>query len=297
MERDGFLNYSNVPKKFKQLCIRSEKFLSEFSHMFELYKQDEVYKGETVYDRNIAVNQYGEFSNIINGLSKTVAGVCQKEREKERFCVSVAVCQEPRGGQEMSGDTVIHFKNENNYFVILCDGMGSGKSAREISSLTARLFAEFFGSGIDKKSAVNMINSALALNADRESFSSADILEIDLVTGEAEFLKIGSAQSFIKRGREIEEISSSALPIGILENIAVTPQRYELSQNDVILMVSDGVGEASSGVMKNDWIRKLLLSESMGDEELAKRFLEGAKSRMVYNDDMTSVIVRIKKAE
>ena len=72
MDRDGFLNYSNVPKHFNQFCIRSEKLLSEFSHMYELYKQNEVYKGEAVYDRNIAVNQYGEFSNIINGLSAVI---------------------------------------------------------------------------------------------------------------------------------------------------------------------------------------------------------------------------------
>lgn len=297
MERDGCLSYSNAPKRFCNSCIRSEKMLSEFSHMYELYKQNELYKGEAVFDRNIAVNQYGEFSSIINGLSQTVAVMPKTETESERYEVSAAVCQESGDGQETSGDTVMHFKNGNKYFVILCDGMGSGRTAHEISSLAARLFAEFLCSGIDKKSAVNMINSALALNADRESFSSADILEIDLVTGEAEFLKIGSAQSFIKRGHEIEEISSSALPIGILENIKVVPQRRMLTHGDMILMVSDGIGEASSGVMKNDWIKKLFLSGTASDGEMAKRFLEGAKSRAVYRDDMTSVVIRIKTAE
>ena len=297
IEKDGFLNHSNISKDFKQSCLRSERFLNEFSHMYELYKQNEVYSGEAGYDRNIAVNQYGEFSNIINDLSQTVITIPKKDEKKEEYSVKIAVCQEPRGGQEINGDTVIHFKNGSKYFVILCDGMGSGKAAREISSLAARLFAEFFSSGIEKKSAVNMINSALALNADRESFSSADILEIDLITGMAEFLKIGSAQSFIKRGQEIEEISSSALPIGILENIEVTPQRYTLAQNDMILMVSDGIGEASSGIMKNEWIKKLLRAKGLSDEELARRFLESAKSRTVYSDDMTSVIVRIERAD
>lgn len=296
MERDGFLNYSNVPKRFYKACVRAEKLLVEFSHMYELYKQNEVYKGEAVYDRNIAVNQYGEFSKIINGLSQTVTVIPKAEIPKERYSIDVAVCQEAGEGQGISGDTVIHFKNGNKYFVILCDGMGSGKAAHEISSLTARLFAEFFCSGIDKKTAVNMINSALALNADRESFSSADILEVDLVTGEAEFLKIGSAQSFIKKEQEIVEVSSSALPIGILENITVVPQKYTLIQNDMILMVSDGIGEASIGIMKNEWIKKLFRSEVKSVDELANRILEAAKSKAVYRDDMTSVAVIIKKA-
>lgn len=295
MEHDGFLNYSNVPKKVYRTCVRSEKLIDEFSHMYELYKQNEVYKGEAVYDRNIALNQYRDFSNIISGLSQTVTVMPKTEIQSEKYSVNVAVCQEAREGQEISGDTVIHFREGNKYFVILCDGMGSGRSAHEISSLTAQLFSEFFCSGIDKKSAVNMINSALALNADRESFSSADILEIDLITGEAEFLKIGSAQSFIKRGQEIEEVSSSTLPIGILENINVMPQRYALEQNDIVLMLSDGIGEASNGVMKNEWIKKLFLKEEKSVDELAKRLLDGAKSRAVHKDDMTSVIVKIKE--
>ena len=293
IERDGFLNFSNAPQRFGNLCIRSENLMREFSHLYELYKQNEVHKGEAAYDRNIVINQYDEISNIIDSLSQSVSD----SREKtENFEVSVAVCQEPRGEQEINGDTVIHFKKGSRYFVILCDGMGSGKAAREISSLSARLFSEFLNSGISKQAAVKMINSALALNVDRESFSSADILEIDLVTGEAEFMKIGSAQSFVKSGNTVGEISSSALPIGILESIEVMPQKVSLLQNDMILMISDGIGEASSGIMKNEWIKKLLLSGESSDEALARRFLESAKSRTVYSDDMTCVIVRLKKA-
>ena len=142
-----------------------------------------------------------------------------------------------------------------------------------------------------------MINSAIALNADRESFSSADILEIDVCSGEAEFLKIGSAQSFMKRDNEVEEVSSSALPVGILERISVKPQKYKFSAGDEILMITDGIGEAGNGVLKNEWIKKIFVSSKGNCEERARQILDGAKARTVFSDDMTVVIIRLKYAE
>lgn len=294
LERDGFLTPSNVPKSFNNACRRPEKFLTEFAHIYELNKQTELFRGESVYDKKIVLNQYEEISNLISNLSRFIADIKETDATTERFCVDVYIAEEPRSGQEISGDTVIHFKKGNKYFVILCDGMGSGIDANEISSLTARLFAEFLKSGIDKKSAVNLINSALSLNADRENFSSADILEIDLSKGIAEFLKIGSAQSFLKRKNEITEVTSSALPIGILDNIEVFPQSFNIAENDIILMVSDGISEAMTGVIKNEWINRIFLSDTPC-ESLASKFLENAKIRSVYSDDMTSVVIKISE--
>ncbi|MBR4720993.1 MAG: SpoIIE family protein phosphatase [Clostridia bacterium] len=293
MDRDGFLNSSNLPLSFWRSCVRAEGFLNEFLHMREFEKKTEILKGELASDREIVAKQYGEISNIISTLTKRG----EEETREIKYDVSVSVCQEAKSGQEINGDTVIHFKNGNKYYVVICDGMGSGVAAREISGLTARLFAEFFASGIEKGVAVDMINSALALNADRESFSSADILEIDMCSGEAEFLKVGSAQSFIKKDNAVEEISSSALPVGILENIAVEPQRYRFSAGDEILMITDGIGEAGCGVLKNEWIKKIFVSPKVNCEERAKLILEGAKTRSVFSDDMTVVIIRLKSAE
>lgn len=297
MERDGFLNSSNAPYGFGAVCERPEKFITEFSHVYELNKQNELFRGEASYDRTIALNQYGELSDIISSLSCLAAEEPKPEEKKELFSVKLSVCQEPCRGQDICGDTVIHFQKEHRYFVILCDGIGSGQAARDISSLSAQLFAEFLSSGIDKKSTVNIINSALALNSDKESFSSADILEIDLFTGRAEFFKIGCAQSFIKRGDKISEISSCSLPVGILENIDVEPQDFRIMPDDIILMVSDGISEAAGGIMKNDWIKRILLSGTEDVEALAKRFTDGAKSRTAYSDDMTSIVIKIEGKE
>lgn len=296
MEEDGFCDHSNMPLAFRQVCMRSESFLCEFKHVYELYKQNRLFRGEALSGRDIMARQYGEISNVINLLSREVeAGCSVYEPAAVRCLPAVTVYQEPKPGQSVCGDTILHFRRDNKYFVILCDGMGSGSEAMSESRLTARLFSEFLKAGFEKETAVNMINSALALKADQESFSTVDLLEINLETGVAEFLKIGSAQSFLKTKSNIEVISSNALPVGILENIEVSAQQRELKPGDIILMVSDGVGEAGSGVLKNDWIKKLMMMENRNDDELAKLILVGAKARMKFSDDITCAVIRINK--
>ena len=140
-----------------------------------------------------------------------------------------------------------------------------------------------------------MINSALALRADRESFSTADILEINLESGIAEFLKVGSAQSLIKTKEGIDVISSKSLPVGILEQVDAEPQTRCVAPGDLILMISDGVGEAGSGILKNEWLKKVLMLENRKDQELGRIILSGARSRTKFSDDMTCCVIRIKK--
>lgn len=296
IETEGYCDHTNIPLGFKQVCMRSESFLSEFNHAYELYKQSCMHQGDVANDRDIVARQYGEISNVINVLSHQVeVGREEDEPVSLRYKPVVTYRQEPKNGQAVCGDTLIHFEKHGKYFVILCDGMGYGESALSESRLTARLFAEFLRAGFQKETAVSMINSTLALKADKESFSTVDLLEIDLQTGVARFLKIGSAQSFIKTKGKIEEISSKALPVGILENIEVKTEERELKNNDVILMVSDGIGEAGEGVMKNEWIKKMMMLGNRNDSDILHLIIEGAKTRGRVSDDMTGVIIRLKK--
>ena len=296
MEEDGYCDHTNVPLGFRQVCVRSESFLREFNHVYELFKQDALYQGEALSGRGIIARQYSEISNVIRSLSHELdEGFVEDEPGKCRFSAAVSELQESKKGQAVCGDTLVHFERGNKYFVILCDGMGSGEAALSESRLTAKLFEEFLKAGFAKETAVSMINSALALKADKESFSTVDILEIDLETGVTEFLKIGSAQSFIKTKSEIAVISSKTAPVGILENVEAEVESRELKNGDMILMVSDGVSEAGDGVLKNEWIKKILSFDNRRDDEICRLIISGAKARMKFSDDMTCVIIRIKK--
>ena len=296
MEEDGFCDLSNMPIGFGQICLRAERFLSEFGHMYELYKQNTIACGTAKSSRDIMARQYSEISNVIERLSKEIEEKDEEcEMEERIFSPKVTVRTEPKNGYSVSGDTVIYFERENKFFVILCDGMGSGDDAMHQSRLTARLFEKFLKAGFDKETSLRMINSSLALKADQESFSTVDILEIDTKTGDCEFLKVGSSQSFIKKKKEIGTLSSKSLPVGILENIEAEPIKCKAEAGDVIVMVTDGVSEAGSGVLKSDWIKKLLLLEKRKPWEVADLIIEGAKARAKFSDDMTCCVIKIEK--
>lgn len=296
MEEDGYCDLTNMPIGFGQICLRAERFLNEFAHVYELYKQNTISCGVAKSSRDIMARQYSEISNVIELLSREIeAGETQYSGERRIYAPKVTVRTESKAGYSVSGDTVIYFERENKFFVILCDGMGSGNDAMQQSRLTARLFEKFLKAGFDKQTCLRMINSALALKADQESFSTVDILEIDTETGDCEFLKIGSAQSFIKRKKEIGVISSKSLPVGILENIDAHPVRCTAEVGDIIVMVTDGVSEAGNGVLKSDWIKKLLLLEKRKPWEVADLIIEGARARAKYSDDMTCCVIKIEK--
>ena len=83
--------------------------------------------------------------------------------------------------------------------------------------------------------------------------------------------------------------------MGILENIDAKPLRCKVEAGDIILMVTDGISEAGNGVLKADWIKKLLSLEKRKPWEIADLIIVGAKARAKFSDDMTCCVIKIEK--
>lgn len=66
----------------------------------------------------------------------------------------------------------------------------------------------------------------------------------DLYTGDCEFLKIGASTTFLKRKHWVETITSTSMPMGILQDVDYECTRKRLEEGDYIVMVSDGVMDA-----------------------------------------------------
>ena len=90
-------------------------------------------------------------------------------------------------------------------------------------------------------------------------------------------------------------ISSKALPVGIIENIEISPVKCTVENGDIILMMTDGISEAASGVLKNDWIKKIMSLEKRKPWELAELIMCGAKARSRFGDDMTCCVIKIER--
>ncbi len=205
------------------------------------------------------------------------------------------VCKLPKEGNEASGDDhTLHELKDGHFVAILSDGMGNGSKAAGQSYATVSILDKLLETGVDRDFAVKMINSILLLRTQEESFATVDLTLIDLHTGRAEFIKIGAATTYIKRGREVWSVKSTSLPAGILNSVDLERTVVQLQPGDLIIMVTDGVADSKIEVGKEDWIiRALRQVEVVGPEALGEYLMNLARINQdgILKDDMTIIVL------
>lgn len=72
IEKDGSLNRDNVPEHFCDRCVRTDWFIYEINHVYELYKRDVLRREDAVVTRNLISVQYGELNKLFNGIAGDV---------------------------------------------------------------------------------------------------------------------------------------------------------------------------------------------------------------------------------
>jgi stage II sporulation protein E len=133
---------------------------------------------------------------------------------------------------------------DGRYLLALSDGMGTGARAAEESSAVISLLENFLEAGFDQDITINTINSILMLRSREEIFATADICVLDLVNCHADFIKIGAVSTFIRRGDNVITIQEATLPIGILDEVEPNKITVPIQDEDMLIMVTDGVFDA-----------------------------------------------------
>ena len=106
-------------------------------------------------------------------------------------------------------------------------------------------------------------------------------------------MKAGAALSFIRKDGEMYRAESPSLPAGILTDVEFAYTEDELSENDIVVMVSDGA--VSSG---EDWIERIIMRwDEKSMQELADLINDESVARRTdgHDDDITVIAMRIKK--
>ncbi|QED45895.1 stage II sporulation protein E [Cytobacillus dafuensis] len=220
-------------------------------------------------------------------------------RSAKAFTVETGVAHAAKGGGFLSGDSYSTMELGCGKFAIaISDGMGNGERAHIESKETLQLLQKILQSGIEEKVAIKSVNSILSLRTTDEIFSTLDLAMIDLQNAGAEFLKIGSSPSFIRRGNKVFKVEASNLPMGILQEFEVDVVSEQLKAGDVLIMMSDGIFEGAKHVENFDLWMKRKISELKTDDpqDVADLIMEEViRSRSGYiEDDMTVVVARIK---
>lgn len=221
----------------------------------------------------------------VNGLSLV---------EEEPYKALAGVACRKKDGETVSGDAGTYFKRlDGKVYLLLCDGMGSGLEANRESSLAIRLLEQFLRTGIPADHALRTLASALALRGEETGgFTTVDLLEVDLFTGEAVLYKLGAAPTYVRQGDSIRRLSGTSLPAGLAEGTeeAADCFRLRLFPGDCVLMISDGI----CGTGEDGWILERLSTFS-GDSPrtLAAQLI--TQSPQGATDDRTALVVKLEK--
>lgn len=221
---------------------------------------------------------------------KEKGSVCLVQSEPLMAVVGVAARE--KDGQNVSGDAGAWFKDEaGRLHIFLCDGMGSGQSAREDSTCAVELLERFLRAGVEPIEALRTLNDSLALRGEeRGGFTTIDLLRFDLFTGEGTIYKLGAAATYVRRGEKTLRLTGQSFPAGLsAQGSTADVIHLKLSAGDWLIMASDGVtgGEDS-------WIIDALQNwEGGSPRQLAQDLLEGAAQRQLVKDDRTVVVLKV----
>ncbi len=212
-------------------------------------------------------------------------------KRARKIKLEFARCACAKGGCGVNGDSVNFFESDEDYFyALISDGMGSGRSAALTSRLTSIFLEKLLTTGTHKNVTLEMLNNLL-LSKNDESFATVDLLEIDLLSGDASFIKAGAAPAYILRASKLYKIASFTPPAGIVRSFCAESTKFVLEKGDTVLMLSDGIVQSSDDA---PWLCEML-SQDVGDDpsRLCDRILSKAKKINLREDDMTCAAVRV----
>jgi len=234
-----------------------------------------------IVERELEIPKYSS----VNGLTRIEIW------EKPQFCIDVSASQIAGSRAEITGDSYETFlDNQAEAYVVLSDGMGSGKRAQLDSLLTSSLISRLIRAGIGYSSAIRMINSSMRVKAWEESFATVDISIINLYDGTLNIIKAGASASFLVRGEQLKKIEGVSLPIGILQEVKPVKMSLNLKQNDIIITTSDGVVDEAL-----EAIRKIAISNKKASaKEISEKMIKCAKQFTgdSHSDDITIVVTK-----
>ncbi len=210
------------------------------------------------------------------------------EREPLEAEVGVAACC--RGGKAPSGDVARSFKSaEGILYLIVADGMGSGKEASEDSAAAAALAEKLLRAGIGPETVLRTLNTALLLRSEKRICSlSLDLMSVNLFTGETCVYKYGAAPSYVRSGSVVRAVQGST-PAAGTDDVGPDCIRMQLESGSAAVILSDGAARAEN-------VGERLRSCAPGSlRELAGNILTDAAARGGWEDDMTVLTLSLLK--
>ena len=273
------LEYLHRPLAFQ--CRKTGRITGELRRSQEQLRAMKADRERQRQYRAAVIQQYQFLSDFLRNLADQLPR--RGDRITAHFRIEVSARSVSK--EAANGDKCMAFSGAGcKYYVLLCDGMGTGLGAAQEGKSTAGLLRKMLTAGFPAEYAFRSINSVLALRGQAGAVT-LDLAEVRLDTGRIALYKWGAAPSWILRKKGAEKIGTATPPPGIsVTEMRETVLRLSLRRGEVLVLLSDGVEVG-------DVLRRKGMAPDAPPGELAEKLLELGCGN--GEDDATAAVIRL----
>lgn len=262
-------------------CRKTGRLLQELRRSQEQMRAIRADRDRQQEYRAAVVQQYHFLSEYLQDLSDVLAQ--RSHTPQQAYQPELAVCTASRAGA--NGDRCLWFAGvECRYYIVLCDGMGTGLEAARDGKTTASMLKKLLSAGYPPEYALRSVNSLCVLQG-RGGAVTIDLAELQLDTGKATLYKWGAAPSYIISRNDAIKIGTATPPPGLsMTDYRETVEKLSLRRGELLVLRSDGAGG-------EEVLQTVLEEPDLPPGEMAARILESRASS--ETDDATVAVVRL----
>jgi serine phosphatase RsbU (regulator of sigma subunit)/anti-sigma regulatory factor (Ser/Thr protein kinase) len=207
---------------------------------------------------------------------------------------------------ETGGDYVDYIRSADgrHWSFLVGDVAGHGLGAAMLMVDTrARLRTHLEADGATAPAEVlGRVSARLFDESEPHEFVTLALLSVDSVTGQLSYVGAGHEPPLVYRARSgtWEELASTGLPLGMVENESYRVERTRLETGDILVMATDGVTEAEDAQGRpfdTDSIKEVIVQCHSNNadaiaESLADRLLTH-RGKPAFMDDVSYLVVKV----
>ena len=262
-------------------CRKQGRLLAEMRRSQEQLRAIRADRDRQREYRAAVEQQYGFLGDYLQEIADSLA----RRRDPAKPWYRPEIAASAAGKNQTSGDRCLWFAGVGcRYYVLLCDGMGTGADAAKAAKKAADMLRRLLCAGYPAGYALRSINSLCALQGQAGAVT-LDLAELRLDTGKAVLYKWGAAPSYIIAQGEPIKIGTATPPPGLsVIDGRETVERLSLRRGETLVLLSDGAGGEES--LHRIWLDGEESASSLADKILRSNRFAGA-------DDATVAVVRL----
>lgn len=281
----GEAQREDFPQEFSQECRHMEGLLVALNQELGSIACRSQFRSRNEENRLIASRTLLHMSELLEENARQLRSV--QVTPQEAYTVKIGVAAQGRRGARISGDRGVCFHTDDGrLYAILCDGMGTGQDAAQESTTAVDTLSDLIQAGMQPDHAMEFLNGMYILR-DTGCFSTMDVLELSLITGQGTLYKWGAAPSYVKSGKIVKKIGTAAPPpgLGVGSTSSAEVIRLSLWGGDMLVLVSDGVVREET--------EDLLRSYDGENVKELSSLLTAQAEAAGGEDDMTAAVLRL----